>query len=386
MRMRPPWSEGWVLIRVSLNAEFALGQRSLMRRRQLLLLACAAALVACGAHPPQPEGLDALARRRRLRWGSAISVEALQQPDLAALLQRNVGSLIPENALKWDATEPRPGLFRFHQLEPIFAFAQRHNLELRGHTLVWHQQLPSWLADLPAAALAEALDRHIRGVMAHGRGLIRSWDVVNEPIDPQGNGLRRSLWLDRLGSEYIARALRTARQADPQALLLINDYGLEGDDPQTQRKREQLLALIDQLQAKEVPLDGIGLQAHLLAQPGDAPRFASLPTFLRQLRERGLHVEITELDVSDRALPADPALRDREVARTYDAFLAAVLPEPALQRITSWGLSDRDTWLNSAFPRGDRLPQRPLPYDNHLQPKPAHTRITARLNQNAASR
>lgn len=342
------------------------------------------ALAACGA--ASPAGLQALATRRGLTWGSALSVAALDEADLLALLQQNAGAITPENALKWDATEAEPGRFNFTEADRQLTFARRHGLAVRGHALVWHRQLPPWLDGLTPNALRQALERHVRGVAGHTRGQVRSWDVVNEPLDEQGHGLRRSLWLEQLGPGYIADALRWARQADPKARLLINDYGLEGDDPQTARKRESLLALIDNLQRDGVPLDGIGLQAHLLAPKEGAARFATLPAFLQELRRRGLAVEITELDVSDRELPGDIAVRDGRVAATYDAFLRAVLPEPALRQITTWGLSDRGTWLNAAFPRSDGLPQRPLPYDANLRPKPARSSIAAALQQAEARR
>ena len=347
-------------------------------------------LAACAAAGPNsaadPAGLQTLASARGLRWGSAISSQGLDDPALTALLLRNVGSLTPENALKWGATEPAPGQFELDALDHLIAFSERHQLELRGHTLVWHQQLPGWLGALPPDELRNALERHVRTLVSHGRGHLQSWDVINEPIDPQGHGLRRSLWWERLGADYIADALRWARQADPSARLLINDYGLEGDDPQTARKRIALLQLIDDLQRRGVPLDGIGLQAHLLAPADGTAQFQSLPAFLAELRRRGLQLEITELDVSDRLLPADPSTRDKAVAATYDAFLGAVLPEPSLRRITSWGLSDQGSWLNTAFPRADGRPQRPLPYDAALQPKLARSTIAARLQSPARSR
>jgi len=359
-----------------------------MRRRPLLLAGLGLALAACGAlgRPAKGNGLQALAAQRGLTWGSALSLAALDQPELLTLIQHNVGAITPENALKWDATEPEPGRFSFSDADRQLAYAKRNQMTVRGHALVWHRQLPGWLESLEPTPLRQALERHVQHVASHTRGRVISWDVVNEPLDEQGHGLRRSLWLEKLGPDYIADALRWARQADPKARLLINDYGLEGDDPQTARKRVSLLTLIDQLQRDGVPLDGIGLQAHLVAPREGEPRFATLPAFLQQLRQRGLEVEITELDVSDRELPSATALRDGRVAATYGAFLRAVLPEPALKQITTWGLSDRDTWLNGAFPRSDGLPQRPLPYDANLQAKPARSSIAAALQPAEARR
>jgi endo-1,4-beta-xylanase len=245
--------------------------------------------------------------------------------------------------------------------------------------LVWHNQLPAWLTQLPPAELRQALERHVRGLAGGLRGQIHTWDVVNEPLDEQGHGLRRTLWLQALGPGYIAAALRWAHQADPSARLAINEYGLEGDDPASARKRQAMLTLLRELRQQGVPLNVVGLQAHLLAPAEGDPSFRSLPGFLAELRRLGLQVQITELDVSDRELPADPALRDARVAATYDAFLRVVLAEPAVTLVSTWGLSDRDSWLNQAFPRADGLPQRPLPYDADLRPKSARSRIAARL-------
>ena len=341
----------------------------------LMLCTLAACTQPEQASDAEPAGLQSLASQHGLSWGSAIGARSLDEPALRALLLRNVGSLTPENALKWDATEPAPGQFQLDAMEQLVAFCKRHRLVLRGHALVWHQQVPIWLEGLQGPQLRAALERHIRTLVGHRRGQIQSWDVINEPIDPEGHGLRRSFWLARLGRGFIADALHWAREADPATQLLINEYGLEGDDPQTARKRLTMLALIDELKRAGAPLDGIGLQAHLLAPATGSPTFRTLPAFLGELRRRGLQVEITELDVSDRLLSAAIDLRDQRVAATYDAFLKAVLTEPALRRITTWGLSDRTTWLNSSFPRPDGRPQRPLPFDNALRAKPAHISI-----------
>ena len=364
------------------------GERTLNRAASrwlvVLLLSSAMGGVMGGAaaHPPHgPASLQKLASQRGLTWGTAMASEALDQQELQNLIVAEVGAITPENSLKWDATEPTPGRFNLAESERQLAWARSHGLTVRGHTLVWHQQLPTWVQALNGPQLRSALERHVRTLSRHGRGRIRSWDVVNEPLDEQGFGLRQNLWLNKLGPGYIAAALRWARQEDPSARLMLNDYGLEGDDPQTARKRRSLLTLIDALQRDRVPLDGIGLQAHLLAPRSGKPQFSTLPLFLRQLRERGLVIEITELDVSDRELPADIDRRDEQVAATYDAFLAAVLSEPALRQITTWGISDRSSWLQNAFPRSDGLPQRPLPYDNALHPKRALSSIRARLLQ-----
>jgi len=368
----------------------------MMRRSRLRIsrlgLAASLALVAISAcaiagplaRPQQqngdaPPGLNSLACQRGLLWGTAVNDRSLEDPALRRLIRDQAGAITPENALKWDATEPEPGRFSLEQARQELDFARAHHLAVRGHPLVWHNQLPAWLTQLPPAELRQALERHVRGLAGGLRGQIHTWDVVNEPLDEQGHGLRHTLWLQALGPGYIAAALRWAHQADPSARLAINEYGLEGDDPASARKRQAMLTLLRELRQQGVPLNVVGLQAHLLAPAEGDPSFRSLPGFLAELRRLGLQVQITELDVSDRELPADPALRDARVAATYDAFLRVVLAEPAVTLVSTWGLSDRDSWLNQAFPRADGLPQRPLPYDADLRPKSARSRIAARL-------
>lgn len=351
-----------------------------MRRRSLLSWPLACALAACGAAVADPP-LATLASRRQLLWGTALQGKDLQDPALRGLISEQVSAITPENALKWDATEPQPGRFSLGPAEELLLFARTHGKAVRGHTLLWHQQLPGWLNPLPATALRAALERHVRTLARHWRGQIHTWDAINEPIADRGDGLRQSLWLQRLGPAVFADVLRWAHEADPSARLAINEYGLEGDDPQTVRKRQALLDLVRELQRQRAPLHVIGLQAHLLAPSQGSARFSSLPSFLRQLRQLGLEVQITELDVSDRQLPADPRLRDAAVAATYAAFLRSVLAEPAVTLVGTWGLSDRDTWLNQAFPRSDGLPQRPLPYASDLHTKPARSSIAASLSQ-----
>jgi len=162
---------------------------------------------------------------------------------------------------------------------------------------------------------------------------------------------------------------------------VINEYGLEGDDPKTARKRQAFLTLLRQLRQRGVPLNAVGLQAHLYANGSGPTTFRTLPAFLRELAALDLDIFVTELDVNDRELPAAIPERDRAVAAVYGAFLAAVLPEPRLKLITTWGLSDRTSWLNAFMPRADGLPQRPLPFDADNRPKPATATIQAALEK-----
>ncbi|WP_216900777.1 endo-1,4-beta-xylanase [Synechococcus sp. CCY 9618] len=352
-----------------------------MRRRQLILGSLVAVLGwgVARALPPGTPTLQALAAARGLRWGAAVTNAQLQDPGFRNLVTTQAGLIVPESEMKWDGLEATPGRFDFSAPDRLLGFAREHGLAMRGHTLVWHQQLPDWVQTLPAEELDRALATYISTVVGHYRGQLQSWDVVNEPIADDGSGLRRDLWLERLGPDYIARALTLAHRADPGAVLVINEYGLEGDDPKTARKRQSFLTLLRDLRRRGVPLHAVGLQGHLYANGSGPTTFASLPAFLRDLAALDLDIFVTELDVNDRELPAAIPERDARVAGVYAGFLAAVLPEPRLKLITGWGLSDRFTWLNQFFPRADGLPQRPLPFNNRDATKPATAAIQAAL-------
>lgn len=355
-----------------------------MRRRQLILGA-ALGLTSWGlaraAQPGAGASLKAAAARSHRPWGVAITEAQLQDPAFSALVLAQAAMIVPESEMKWDGLEPAPGRFNFSAPDRLLQFARRQGLQMRGHTLVWHQQLPDWVVALPPAETKQALESYITTVVKRYQNNLHSWDVVNEPIAEDGSGLRRSLWLERLGPSYIDQALNWAHQADPTVPLLINEFGLEGDDPASEQKRQQMLVLLRELRQRQVPIQALGLQAHLYATP-TGPTFQRLPAFLQSLADLNLDIQVTELDVNDRMLTASIPERDARIAAIYGDFLTTVLQQPRLKSITSWGLSDRYTWLNQYFPRQDGLPQRPLPFDSANKAKPATRSILAALNTN----
>lgn len=343
-----------------------------LKRRQFLQGLCGASAILLAqqvqAAPARLQSLAELAQQRSLLWGAAITTDMLAIPDLAALYRQQTRLLVPEWEMKWEVLQPSSDRFDFSRPDRLLAFAQSYQAQLRGHTLLWHQQLPKWLASLTPAETATALQRYIATVVGHYRGQLQSWDVINEPIAEDGQGLRPNPWLQQLGPSYLEQSLRWARAADPQVPLVINDYGLEPDSPLATRKRQQLRRLVETLRDRGAPLQAIGFQAHLVANPQAPPTFTGFAEFLADLSRFDLDFYITELDVNDQSLPADKSVRDREVALLYQRFLSAVLPIPRLKLVTTWGLSDRFSWLNQFAPRADGLPQRPLPFDSAFQP------------------
>ena len=317
--------------------------------------------------------LQAAAAQKQLLYGLATeSTRLASDPSFAQQVSDNAGILVPENELKWDTVEPQPGVFNFSGGDGLLAFATQHHMQFRGHNLVWHLQTPAW-AGADRLTAQDQLVSHITGEVSHYAGKIQSWDVVNEPIEPKDgrpDGLRNNVWMRSLGPGYIDTALRTAAAADPNAVLVINDYGMEYDDSTSDARRGAMLALLTRLKQSGVPVGALGVQAHLNAS--QSSNFTKFQSFLQSVAALGLKIYVTELDVQDSGLPADVNTRDARVAQTYSTFLNVALQQPAVQMVVTWGLTDRYTWLSSYAPRPDGLPVRPLPLDSNLQAKPAY--------------
>jgi endo-1,4-beta-xylanase len=332
--------------------------------------------------------LAAAAAQRQIVYGVATGSTILSSD--AAFAQQvadNAGLLVPENELKWDTTEPQPGEFDFSAGDALLAYATAHHMLFRGHNLVWYLQTPAWAGADPKMAEAQ-LASHITAEVTHYAGRVQSWDVVNEPLDPsdgRADGLRNNVWLQSLGPQYIEMALRAAAAADPKAVLVINDYGMEYDDSPSQARRDAMLALLTRLKQEGVPVGALGIQSHLNASQNSKFNGAKFSSFLQQVAALGLKIYVTELDVVDAGLPGDVSTRDARVAQAYSDYLTTVLQQPAVTMVVTWGLSDRYTWLSSETPRSDGLPVRPLPLDANMQPKQAYNAMLSAF-ANAASR
>jgi endo-1,4-beta-xylanase len=215
------------------------------------------------------------AAAKNLLYGAAGSHPALSNDfDYAAAFARECGILAPENALKWKALRPTPDRFDFVQADWLHNFTRSHGMKFRGHTLVWHEMLPEWFAGVMTRSNArDMLEQHIRTVAGHYSGRIHSWDVVNEAVlvtDHRDDGLRKTPWLDLLGPEYLEIAFSAAAAADPGAMLVYSDYGLDYDDAVQQAKRLAVLAHLRRLKRNGIPLHAFGMQAHLA---GDSRQF-----------------------------------------------------------------------------------------------------------------
>lgn len=339
-------------------------------RRELLTAAAWAAL------PTSTQTLRDVGASKGLLVGTAVSYRELQRPEFTDLLARQAAIVVAENEMKWQTIHPELDRYDFARGDALIEFALAHRQRVRGHNLCWHRQLPGWFKTQANSTNAlNLLTAHIKAVLAHYNGRMHSWDVVNEAIDVKdghSDGLRKSPWLELAGPGYIDTAFRTARAADGKTLLTYNDFDLEQDSASHEVKRKAVIKLLSGMRERDVPIDAVGLQAHLKATTAPS-HWEGFQNFVSELEKLKLQIFITELDVDDSALPAEIPRRDQLVAQLYHDFLSQALRHKSVTAILTWGLTDADSWLKSFSPREDKLPPRPLPFDANLQPKPAYT-------------
>ena len=345
-----------------------------MHRRTFLQTAVALAARPGLAADEQP--LRAHAAARGFLYGGAASYGALKNdPDYTAHFAEECGLLVPENSLKFGPVHPEADRFDFTEGDYLADFAAKNQMKMRGHTLVWHNQLAPWVRSTVTAETARAtLETHIHTVMGHYKGRMHSWDVVNEAINPpdqREDGLRKTPWLEWLGPEYLDTAYGIAAETDPDALLVYNDYGLDYDTPGDAAKRDAVLKLLRGMVKRKVPVKGFGMQAHLSASQQANFKPETLRRFFGEIADLGLKILITELDAGDQSLPADPAERDRGIAEVYGSYLSAALEEKAVIAVLTWGITDKYTWLAGQKRRTDGEPVRVLPLDREYHRKPA---------------
>ncbi|MGK6319193.1 endo-1,4-beta-xylanase [Sphingomonas sp. DT-204] len=371
-----------------------------MRRRAVIAgLAAATALPlatsAVRSVPPMPDtsgpGLDARARRSGRHFGCAIkSSQLAKDPPFIAAVLREAGMIVPEYELKRHVTQAKPGRYDFSGADRLADFARAHDLAMRGHTLVWYAFNPPWLE----AALAQAegparealLTGYIDTAMHRYAGRIGEWDVVNEAVEPKEgrpDGMRaKNPWAQAFGERYIDIAFHAAREADPDARLFLNDFGLEHDSARCAARRGAILKLLERLLARGVPVDALGIQGHLKPfREGFSEKvFAD---FLAEVRGMDLGIAITEFDIADRGGPGRVDLRDADVAAVGRAFLDVALDNRAVGPVLSWGLSDRYSWL-STYPEyrwPDGQFSRGLPLDADLNRKRLWAAIAAAFDK-----
>jgi endo-1,4-beta-xylanase len=291
---------------------------------------------------PTTATLRSLAQHTGLRVGTAVDTSALQaDATYRSMVADQFSTVTPENVMKWDAVEPQRGAYDFSAADQLVAFAQANGQQVRGHTLVWHNQLPAWLTSgtWTKAELTNILKQHIFAEAGHFRGRIWAWDVVNEAFNDDGT-LRDTIWLQGIGPSYIADAFRWAHQADPKAILFYNDFNIEGVNP----KSDAVFDLVRTLRRSGVPVQGVGLQGHLGTQYGFPP---DVLQNLRRFDRLGLVTAITEADVRS-ILPVDSAKLNAQ-AQGYSLMMESCLLVRSCISYTVWGFTDKYQWVPGVF-------------------------------------
>ena len=332
-----------------------------------------------------PVSLDAVAREKGFRFGSALSTRGLEDAGYVALIEAQCGLLVAENELKMTSIQPAPGEFHFERGDRLLAYAESASLKMRGHTLIWHHPrwMPRWLESYdfgkrPDDAAGQLIAEHVNRTATHFGKRIVSWDVVNEAVDNVTGAMRETRLSSALGGadRVLEIAFRSARAALPDTELVYNDY--MGWEPDSAAHRDGVLKLLERLRRRGVPINALGIQAHLgsgnqennAQRPFDSRDEKAWTSFLREVTGMGYGLLITEFDVHDAQLSGSVAERDARVAALGRQFLDATLAFREVNAVLCWGLCDRYSWLQGRTPRADGLPKRPTPFDAALQAKP----------------
>lgn len=313
-------------------------------------------------------------RGLRVRIGAAAGA-LFNSTDAASaqymtVLAREFNVLTPENEMKFSSLRPSRTEYRYARPDSMVAWAAANNMLVRGHVLVWHSQLPTWLTSgsWTAAETRTLMLEHIAAVAGRYKGKLAAWDVVNEAYTDGTPTLRPGFWADRLGRGYIEDAFRAAYAADSATPLYYNDYNIEG----LGAKSDSVYNLLRDLKARGVPVHGIGMQMHLIA--GQIPTVESLTANFARFAALGLKIQITEMDV--RVPTPGTAAMFATQAQNYRDVLNVCLQNTACDMFVVWGVTDRASWIPSTFPgQGDALL-----FDRDFVRKPAYTAINDLLN------
>jgi endo-1,4-beta-xylanase len=319
--------------------------------------------------------LRSLAQQRGIGIGTAALMEPFQNDSTyREVLAREFNRLTPENAMKFGQLHPERDRYNFTKADALVTFAKAHQMQVHGHTLVWHQSMPDWLTQVEwtREELMDIMHQHIYTVVAHYQGQLAAWDVVNEAV--AGNGsLRDSIWLSRIGPEYIELAFRWAHEADPQARLFYNDHDGEG----LGKKSDAIYELIKDLRQRNVPIHGVGLQMHKSIK--NPPSIEQVAANIKRLGKLGLEVQITEMDVQIHDGKGTTQQRLASQADVYREMLRVCLDAPTCKSLTTWGLADHLSWIPHFYKR----PDSPLIFDESYRPKPAYDALVDVLKEAA---
>ena len=333
--------------------------------------------------PRDSSSLRERADRAGILIGAAVRPKRLSEPAYATTLAREFNLLQPEFSMQWEFLQSSTDAINFADADLIVGFAVEHRMKVRGHALVWHQALPSWLTNgkYGSDELAKLLEKHIKDVVGHYRGKVFAWDVVNEGFDEVNLGkLRSTIWYDKpgiglagKGTAYIEQCFRWAHEADPQALLFYNEAGAQVINA----KSNAIYAMVQDFKRRGVPIAGVGFQMHI----GDLhPDVAAISENIARFTALGVQVHITEMDVAipvDTSGHAKPEDLQRQ-AEIYRDIAAACLSHSGCTALQTWGFTDKYSWIGS---HTKHTKGAALPFDEKYQPKPAYDALREALKK-----
>ena len=328
----------------------------------------------------------------KFKIGVAVSDKQLLKSDTIAnaLVVKNFNAITPENALKWDNIHPLQNVYDFQKADSFVAFGIRNHMFLVGHTLIWHYQTPDWIfkdqsgKTVSRDTLLKRMRDHIFTVVGRYKGKINGWDVVNEVIGDDG-GLRKTKWHEIIGDDYIEKAYEYVREADPDVQLYYNDCNIEFP---SKKQMEGAVRLVKSLLSKGFKIAGVGIQAHWGL---DSPTAEQIDSAIIIYSKLGVKVMFTELDISVLPSPYAAGITDNfkytkefdpfknglpdsmqtKLANRYaEIFRIFLKHKDVISRVTFWGLSDRQSWLND-WPIQGRTDY-PSLFDRNCKPKPAY--------------
>lgn len=330
--------------------------------------------------------------------GTAMNAAQIEEKNAAAdnLIKQQFNAVTPENIMKAEVLQTGWDTYNFDLADKLVAFAKKNNMKVNAHTLIWHSQLPAFMRHMQSAdSVRQYFVNHITKVASRYDGKVYSWDVVNEALNENGT-LRKSIFLDKLGDDYIVEAFRLAQKASPHSKLYYNDYNIEQP-----KKRAGAIAIIKKIQAAGVRIDGVGIQGHW--KSGNVP-MADIEESIKEYSALGIDVMFTELDLSVLPNPWDKTTADvsatsqgnakmnpyqkglpdsaqQLLAKSYaDLFTLFMKYKKEIGRITFWGVDDGQSWLNG-FPIKGRT-NYPLLFDRNFKPKPAFYSVIATAKNN----
>jgi endo-1,4-beta-xylanase len=321
--------------------------------------------------------------------GAALAGQQIEEkePNAAVLVPKEFNAITPENIMKAEIIHPEWDRYNFNLADKIAAYGKKYNMKVNGHTLIWHSQLPAFVRNLKDAdSVKQFFTDHITTVASRYDGKIASWDVVNEALEEDGS-MRKSIFLNKLGADYVTEAFRLAQKAAPNTELYYNDYNIEQP-----KKRAGAITIIKKIQAAGVRIDGVGIQGHW--HVGRVP-FKDIEESILEYSALGIKVAFTELDIEvlprnfqgadvGQRVASNPALNpyvnglpdsvQRQLAMDYENLFRLFLKhKDKIDRVTFWGVNDGQSWLNGWPVRGRT--NYPLLFDRQFKPKLAYYKV-----------